>query len=56
MDSSPETLEALRKELSDCRRELYLCGVRYGEAVEQIENLQRLVEALSQEIHLLRGG
>jgi hypothetical protein len=56
MDSSPETLEALREELSDCRRALYLCGERYAEATEQIENLNALVSALTLELRKLRGG
>lgn len=56
MDSSPETLEALREELASCRRELYLCGERYAEAAEQVENLNALVRALTEELRKLRGG
>jgi hypothetical protein len=55
MADSQETMQALREELSDCRRELYLCGVRCMEALEQAENLLALVRALTLELRKLRG-
>jgi hypothetical protein len=55
MSNEQETFEALREELASRRRALYLCVERYAEALEQIDNLNALVGALTKELRVLKG-